>query len=144
MKKLIFFFVVATLAQSSFAQDDFKNITINKDPRIDKLLDKNSKANEEVYLKTIRNMSGYRLQIINTNDRAKALSVKTQMMTEFPDEKIYLIYQSPYFKIQMGNFIKREDAEGLMNRVKKIYPTGVFVVPSRVEIRPSKDGQLLL
>lgn len=144
MKRIIGFLILAAMAQPSFAQDNLKNISISKDARLDKLVERNKKTNEEVYYKTVRNMSGYRLQVINTNDRNKALSVKTKMMTDFPGEKIYLIYQSPYFKIQMGNFIKREDADGLMNRVKKVYPTGVFIVPSKVEIRPGKDGDLLL
>lgn len=144
MKTIMGLLLLMAIGHSAFAQDSLKNISISKDARLDKLVERNKKTNEEVYYKTIRNMSGYRLQVINTNDRNKALSVKTQMMTEFPGEKIYLIYQSPYFKIQMGNFIKREDADGLMNRVKKVYPTGVFIVPSKVEIRPTKDGELLL
>lgn len=145
MKRIIIVFsILAAGMHSGFAQDTLKNISISKDARLDKLVERNKKTNEEAYYKTIRNMSGYRLQVINTNDRNKALSVKTKMMTEFPGEKTYLIYQSPYFKIQMGNFIKREDADNLMDRVKKVYPTGVFIVPSKVEIRPTKDGELLL
>lgn len=144
MKEIVSLLLFSAFVVPLAAQDSLKNITVTRDGRIDRLLEKNQQVNEEIYLKTLRNMSGYRLQVINTNDRNKAMGVKTKIMTEFPREKVYLIYQAPYFKIQMGNFIKREDADDLMNRVKKIYPTGVFIVPSRVEIKPSKDGQLLL
>ena len=44
----------------------------------------------------------------------------------------------------MGNFREREDAEQLMNRVKQVYPTGVFIVPSRIELKPTKDGEIIL
>jgi hypothetical protein len=44
----------------------------------------------------------------------------------------------------MGNFRTREDAESLLQEVKKIYPSGVFIVPSKIQIKPSKDGELIL
>jgi len=140
---LFLFAGVETSAQTS-GDDAKENVTITKDPRINTLVQKNREINEEIYLKTIKNMSGYRLQVINTNDRNKAISVKTRMLSDFPGENTYLIYHAPYFKIQMGNFRTREEAEDLMKKVKRIYPSGVFIVPSRVEIKPTKDGELIL
>ncbi|MGN6437178.1 MAG: SPOR domain-containing protein [Agriterribacter sp.] len=141
---LIVLFVTVQLVQAQTGPDSLKNITVSRDARVDVLMKKNKEINEEVYLKTLKNMAGYRLQVINTNDRNKALDVKTKMLSEFPSEKVYMLYQSPYFKVQMGNFRNREDAETLLNKVKKIYPSGVFIVPSRVQIKPSKDGELIL
>ena len=66
------------------------------------------------------------------------------MLSDFPDEKTYFIYHSPYFKIQMGNFRTREDAENLLQKVKKVYPSGVFIVPSKIQMKPSKHGDLIL
>lgn len=148
MKRILIpvFFLLAVIEASTQISgvDAKENITIIKDPRVNKLVQKNREINEEVYLKTIKNMSGYRLQVINTNDRNKAIAVKTRMLSDFPDENTYLIYHAPYFKIQMGNFRTREDAEELMKKVKRIYPSGVFIVPSRVELKPTRDGELLL
>ncbi|MFT3700958.1 MAG: SPOR domain-containing protein [Agriterribacter sp.] len=121
-----------------------KNISVQKDVRLDLLVKKSRDINEEIYYKTTRNLAGFRLQVINTNDRNKALEIKSKLLSDFPDEKTYLIYHSPYFKIQMGNFRTREDAEKLMKKVKAIYPSGVFIVPSRVEIKPTKDGDIIL
>ncbi|MFT3947953.1 MAG: SPOR domain-containing protein [Agriterribacter sp.] len=148
MKKTVLFFLMTSFSYILNAQtvksDTLNNITVQKDPRIDMLVKKNRDINEGIYLKTIRNMQGYRIQVINTNDRNKALDIKTKLLNEFPGEKTYLIYHSPYFKIQIGNFLKREDADKLLNRIKKTYPNGVFVVPSRVELKPTKDGELIL
>ena len=135
--------MAGVMAQDT-AKDTLRNVSINKDPRLGTLVQKNRELNEEVYLKTLRNMQGFRLQVINTNDRNSALSVKTRMLSDFPGEKTYFIYHSPYFKIQMGNFRTREDAEELMQQVKKIYPSGVFIVPAKIEVRPSKDGEVIL
>lgn len=147
MKKTAYIFIVLfSLVQLVAAQnaDSLKNITVVRDARVDALMKKNKETNEEIYLKSIKNMAGYRLQVINTNDRNKALEAKTKMLSEFPAEKVYFLYQAPYFKVQMGNFRTREDAGKLLDKVKKIYPSGVFIVPSRVEIKPSKDGELIL
>lgn len=147
MKKSVYIAIVLfSFVQFVHAQnaDSLKNITVVRDSRVDALVKKNKEVNEEAYLKSIKNMAGYRLQVINTNDRNKALEAKTKMLSEFPSEKVYFIYQSPYFKVQMGNFRTREEATKLLNKVKNIYPTGVFIVPSRVEIKPSKDGELIL
>lgn len=135
--------MAGVMAQNT-AKDTLHNVSVNKDPRLNTLVQKNREVNEEVYLKTLRNMQGFRLQVINTNDRNSALSVKTRMLSDFPGEKTYFIYHSPYFKIQMGNFRTREDAEELMQQVKKIYPSGVFIVPAKIEVRPSKDGEVIL
>lgn len=147
MKKVILSIFIAGCCLMLNAQsntDTFSNISIKQDPRVDILVKKNREINEEVYLKTIRNMQGYRIQVINTNDRNKAIDTKTKLLNSFPAEKTYLIYHAPYFKIQIGNFLKRDDADDLINRIKKIYPTGVFIVPARVEIKLAKDGELIL
>ncbi len=124
--------------------DTLKNITVTKDARIDLLLQKNREINEEIYLKTLRNMDGFRLQLISTNDRQKALELKTKMMTEFPEEETYLIYHAPYYRMQIGNFRTRDDAAAFAEKIKKSFSGSAIVVPSKVIIKPSKDGELIL
>ena len=147
MKKTFLLLILSVSLASVKAQgtdNPLQHILVDKDSRIDSLLQKNRDMNEVVYLNTLKNMQGYRLQVITTNDRNKAIEVKTRLLTDFPGEKNYLIYHAPYFKIQMGNFREREDAEQLMDRVKQVYPTGVFIVPSRIELKPPKDGEIIL
>ncbi|MBS1749185.1 MAG: SPOR domain-containing protein [Bacteroidetes bacterium] len=138
------FSVSLVFAKAQLSDNNLENIRVIKDVRIDSLLQKNKDMNEVIYLNTLKNIQGYRLQVITTNDRNKAIEVKTRLLTDFPGVKTYLIYHTPYFKIQMGNFREREDAEQLMNRVKQVYPTGVFIVPSRIELKPTKDGEIIL
>ncbi len=141
---LITFLVCLVFAKAQQSDSNLEHIQVMKDSRIDSLLQKNKEMNEVIYLNTLKNMQGYRLQVITTNNRNKAIEVKTRLLTDFPGVKTYLIYHAPYFKIQMGNFREREDAEQLMNRVKQIYPNGVFIVPSRIELKPTKDGEIIL
>jgi hypothetical protein len=138
MKRL--FFLLAILAGVfNLRAQDTDRVSIHKDPRLDLLIQKQVELNKEVYKENKRSGPGYRVLVINTNDRKKALDVKSRIMTDFPEHKTYLIYQSPYFKIQVGNFRDRKEAEALRKQILLIYPTGVIVVPSTVEYKPEKE-----
>ena len=129
--RLPLFILTITLTATTHAQ----SVTVVKDPRIDMLLKKQYDLNRKVEILNKKSGPGYRVMVINTNDRTKALEVKSKMMSEFPDHKSYLVYQSPYFKIQIGNFKTRQEAEDLRKRIMRMYPTGVMVVPATVEYK---------
>jgi hypothetical protein len=125
-----------------FAQqkaDTSRGYVMYKDARLDLLIKKQSELNKEVYLENRKTGPGYRVLVINTNDRNKAVAVKTKLMQEFPDQKTYLIYQSPYFKIQIGNFKNQKEASTLRGQVLKFYPDNVIVVPATIDMKPEKD-----
>jgi hypothetical protein len=119
-----------------------QTITVVKDPRLDMLLRKQTELNKEVDKINNKTGPGYRIMVVNTNDRTKALEVKSRMMSDFPDEKSYLIYQSPYFKILIGNFRTRQEDEPFQKKILEIYPTGVIIVPATVEYKPEKEEEL--
>ena len=112
---------------------------IVKDPRLDLLIKKQAELNRKVYLDNNRTAQGFRILVLNTSDRNKAMDTKSRLMRDFPDHKTYLIYQSPHFKIQIGNFRTREDAEGLRKQINRKFTTGVIVIPSTIELRPEED-----
>lgn len=114
-------------------------VEIVKDPRLDQLLKKQEELNKKAYIENNRTGPGYRILVTSTNDRQKAMDVKTRLMRDFPSEKTYLIYQSPLFKIQIGNFKTRQDADPLYKKIQRIYPTGVIVIPSTVELKPEEE-----
>lgn len=119
--------------------DTSHGYVLHKDARLDLLMKKQSELNKEVYLENRKNGPGFRVLVINSNDRNKAMAVKTKLMQEFPDQKTYLVYQSPYFKVQIGNCKTKNEANALMSRVQKLYPENVIVVPAVIEMKPEKD-----
>jgi hypothetical protein len=132
MARFIFIFLLLPLAGIS-------QVDIVKDHRIDLLIQKQEELNKKAYIENNRTASGYRILVTNTNDRNKAMDVKSKLMRDFPEHKTYLIYQSPYFKIQIGNFRSRSDAEALRKQITVIYPTGVIIIPSKIEVKPEED-----
>ena len=77
--------------------------------------------------------------IINTNKRDEALAAKTKVYTYFPELKAYLLYQSPYFKLKVGNFKERKEAEDYQKRLDIYFPKGVFIMNDIIEVKPGKS-----
>jgi SPOR domain len=134
---LIFLLPFGLFAQQK--ADSTRGYVIHKDTRLDLLIRKQSELNKEVYLENRKTGPGFRVQVINTNDRNKAVAVKTKLMQEFADQKTYLIYQSPYFKIQIGNFKSKKDATTLRDQIAKFYPDNLIVVPATIELKTEKE-----
>jgi len=82
---------------------------------------------------------GYRLQVISTNSRDQAFRIKTELLSRFPDHKTYTSYQSPLFKVRIGNFVRREDAEQFRKLLNRFYPKGVYVVEDVIEYNLAED-----
>ena len=135
---LLFSFFLFSLA---VAAQDTTSVVIHKDPRLDLLLKKQGDANAAARKANARTAKGYRLLVINTNKRDDAISAKTKVYTNFPELKAYLVYQSPYFKLKVGNFRTREEALSYQKTLAYHFPKGVFVVNDTIEITPEKDLQ---
>jgi len=145
MKSLLLsFFCLCSI--SLFAQpgiSDTSSVIVHKDPRVDLLIKKQSEINEETSRNARRVGHGFRLLVINTNNREEAINAKTKLYQYFPELKSYLIYQSPYFKLKAGNFKEKKEAENYQQRLNKVFPKGVFVMADLIEVKPEKENEEL-
>jgi len=130
------------LSISSLAQTDSSSVVVHKDRRIDMLMKKQIEINEVTTRNSRRSAQGYRIQVISTNNRTKAMEAKTRIYQHFPELKAYLMYQSPYFKLKVGNFTEREEAESYLQDILTLFPTGVYVVRDIVEVKPEKNTEM--
>jgi len=154
MKK-IFFFAFLFLSINSIAQYhsrpledssykksiDTNFVVVHKDPRIDLLIKKQIQINEETSRDARRIGKGFRLLVINTSKRDEAVAAKTKVYSNFPELKAYLIYQSPYFKLKVGNFKERKEAEEYQKKFTNIFPKGVFIMNDIIEVKLEKDRE---
>lgn len=122
-------------------QVDTTSIIVHKDPRIDLLVKKQAQINEETSRESRRFGKGYRLLVINTNKRDEAVAAKTKVFTFFPELKSYLIYQSPFYKLKVGNFKDRKEAQEYLERLKKYFPQGVFIMNDTIELKLDKETE---
>ena len=138
--KYILFSCFVLLTLNLFAQDT-SSVVVHKDPRLEVLLKKQGEVNAAIKKANARTAKGYRLLVINTNKRDEAISAKTKVYTNFPELKAYLVYQSPYFKLKVGNFRTREEAQQYQKSLGYYFPKGVFVIGDTIEITPEKDQE---
>lgn len=144
MKQAVLLSVVMISAISVKAQmvtDTLANgIVITRDARYDALADKKAEINKKA-ADFKKGTKGFRIQVLNTTDRTQALNAKSKLLSLYPEHKSYLMYQAPYFKLRFGNFEERKDADALKKELNRLFPTGVFVIPSEIEYKPEKEKE---
>jgi hypothetical protein len=142
MKKLIFLpgfllIVIIGLAQTT-ADTLSSGVIVMKDVRYDLLAKKKAEINKKA-ADAKKPTKGYRIQVLNTTDRNQALNTKSKLLKLYPEHKTYLMYQAPYFKIRIGNFVEKSEADAMKKELTRMFPAGVFVIPSDIEIKPEKE-----
>ncbi len=70
---------------------------------------------------------GFRIQLYNGFE-TESKKIKSKFELDFPEIKTYLIYQSPEWKIQIGLFRTRLEADKALLNYKKKF-SGAIVVP---------------
>ncbi len=144
MKKLALFLSIVTMAVVTNAQTVVDTVSstiyVVKDSRFDQLINKKAEINKKA-ADSRKPTKGFRIQVLNTTDRNQALAVKSKLLTLYPDQKTYLMYQAPYFKLRIGNFVERSEADDLKKELAKMFPTGVFLIPSDIEYKAPPDKE---
>lgn len=112
-----------------FSQNGF--LTVTQDQRINQLIQKQS----EIY-SADNTIKGFRIQIFmdSGND---AINHANIIMKEFkqkhPNIPIYLIFSQPYYRLRVGNYRNRLEAEKAFLQLSKIYKNA-FITAERIEL----------
>jgi hypothetical protein len=87
---------------------------------------------------TVR-MQGWRIQLKPTNDRNKAMSARTILITHFNEHKNYMLYHAPFYKIRLGNFKSSAAATAVMKKLRTYFSNeALFVIQDSIEYRMPK------
>jgi hypothetical protein len=138
MKKLIIILALFISIQS-FAQTDTGAIVVHKDARIDLLVKKQIEINEITTRDARRFVQGFRFLVVSSNDRNKVMTAKSKLYQQFPALQVYLMYQSPFYKLKVGNFKERKEAEDYLSNLQQLFPSGVYIIRDTIEVNPDKS-----
>jgi hypothetical protein len=98
---------------------------VNQDPKFEQLLNEKRKVNSSI---TINNR--YKIQIFNgTSDASKKTLI--QFKKENKNYDATIIFSTPLYKVWVGNFKTRIEAERNLNLLKKKYPSAILIKPSK-------------
>jgi len=135
MKNFAFSILSLFLFATCYAGD---TITVHKDSRLDILTAKQAASNKVSQKMTPNGQyKGYRLQIIATNSRDDAFKAKALFLQNFPDKQSYVSYQSPNFRVRVGDFVNKGEAEKFKADLIKIFVDGVDIVDDVIEYTPN-------
>lgn len=59
------------------------------------------------------------------------MEIKARFLQKYPETGTYLEYQSPQFKLRVGDFRSRAEADLFVNEVRKSF-SAAFVVPDKI------------
>jgi hypothetical protein len=82
-------------------------------------------------------VQGFRVQVFSSSNFDDASLMKSQTLRKFKDDSIYVVYDAPVYKVRVGDFLNRYEAnQRLPEFVEKGY-RDAWVVPDRIVQRRS-------
>lgn len=118
--------IFSKIQNKEFGQGE---ILIFQDLRIAELVSNHIEQN-----KRSGGVSGYRIRIysnLGNTARDGSQSAKARFYGLFPEIPIYLEYDSPYYKVYVGDFRTKIDALNDFKRIQR-YFRAAFIVPDRI------------
>lgn len=100
---------------------------VNK--RLDAILDTIALQNRRV-----RYAPGYRVQVYVGNERAAADAAKLQLYQLFPELSAYMSYQQPTYRLKVGDFMRKMDAERYFSKLRTVFASAQLQ-PDKVDVR---------
>ena len=87
----------------------------------------------------LREMMGYRIQIIATRSIEAATQVENEAGELFStmDHKTYLTFEEPLYKVRVGDVVNRSDAEKILETARDYGYREAFIVRSKVNVAVS-------
>jgi 5-hydroxyisourate hydrolase-like protein (transthyretin family) len=119
---LIVLLVLLGLTTSATAQNT--KVKVDQDSQIDKLLE---------FKKDLRTVDIYKIQIYS-GDRSGAERVKNSFSSFFNDIPASMEFNTPNYKIWVGNFTNRLEAERALVKIKKEY-ANAFIFKPKVNLK---------
>jgi hypothetical protein len=107
----------------SNAQTD--KISIEQDPKFEQLLQEKRKNNTTTVLN-----DRYKIQIYN-GDIESSKKILNEFKREFKKTDGTIEFFTPSYKVWIGNFKTRMEAEKMLLDIKKKYPNAFLIKPSR-------------
>jgi len=133
--KSIMLLVLLFLPSLLFAQTR-GTVVIDKDSKVDSLIGNYLLGNKTNPAApggggAVGSSDGFRVQIFSGSDRKEAFNVQAKFQDRHPELHTYLSYKEPNFKVHVGDFRSRLEAEKVVDELKNSY-TGLFIIPEKI------------
>ena len=130
-KRYIIIFLLLVISSFGFAQSNGK-VMVVKNPLIDSLIARRIDLNKGISNNgTPIVVYGYRVQVFFGTDRKEAYNEQARFKSLYPELNTYLSYTQPNYRVKVGDFRTRAEAQKLMNELRAEFPT-LFIFSERI------------
>ncbi|MDP8206940.1 MAG: SPOR domain-containing protein [Candidatus Electryonea clarkiae] len=117
--------------QPEIQKADYKVFTEQDEPG-NEIENDTTEAGVESQANVIKEGRGFRVQLINVLDESRAMDIKAEAEKSF--DKVYIIFQSPNYRVRVGNYRIRSEADAAVEKAAKLGFRDAWVVPSKIEL----------
>jgi hypothetical protein len=78
--------------------------------------------------------NGFRVQVLATDNLEEADSLKSELTLKVNQKNIYVIFDPPFYKVEVGDFVNMSDAKDLNFKLSQMGYTESRVIASTVNI----------
>jgi len=101
------------------------NVNIKQDNKFEQLLNEKRKINSSIFTN-----ERYKIQVYSGNSEG-AKKTLTDCKQEYKELEGTLVFNTPNFKVWIGNFRTRIEAERYSIEIKKKYPNMILIKPQK-------------
>ncbi|MFV5691641.1 SPOR domain-containing protein [Flavobacterium sp. LT1R49] len=120
-----FFYAVTLCLTTNYINAQDRNITVTQDPKFEQLLNEKRKTN-------VLNAANdcYKVQIFS-GESEKAKNTLNEFKQEFSDLDGTIVFNTPNYKVWVGNFKTRIEAERNLIDIRKKHKNVLLIKPSK-------------
>ena len=116
------FLIIIIFSKNLLAQTNFDKSNFFFEKKIDSLIYKYKNINSSK-----NGINAYRIQIHFASKKSEINKMKLKFIEQYDEIPIYLSYTSPYYKLRVGNFRTKYEAEKMKNKLVSSFP-GSYIV----------------
>ena len=128
LKFFILLVFIVFLQNNIEAQTEDGTVRIESSAHIDQML-----AQKKNYNKSLEKFQGFKIQIYYGSEK-ECYEVKEEFKSLYPDIATSIIFSTPQWKLQIGNYRTRLEADHSMVGIKKEYPSAI-VLATEIDIK---------
>lgn len=115
------------LSYTGLAQQNEGDLQIKTSAKIDAVV-----AQKKQFNKNLKSIKGYKIQLFYGSEK-ESYKIKGEFKALFPEISTKIIFSSPQWKVQVGSFKTRLEADKALIPIKKEYP-GAIILATQIDL----------
>jgi cell division protein FtsN len=88
----------------------------------------------EMQRQIVSTTDGYRVQVLSTDDIDEANRVRAEVYEKATRKEVYIIFEPPFYKVKVGDFTSKAEAENLRFKLSQLGYTESKIVQETVNL----------